>query len=63
MLAISRNIDQKILIGDDIEILVVRMRRGQVVLGITAPRTIPVDREEVRRAKQAPAAPKGGGGG
>ena len=47
MLVLSRKKYQKILIGDDIEIVVVEIRGDKVHLGITAPKEVPVHREEV----------------
>ncbi len=52
MLVLSRQRDQKIMIGDDIEITVVDIRRDKVRLGITAPKRIPVHRKEVYDAIQ-----------
>ena len=49
MLVLSRKKDEKIFIGPDIEIMVVEIRGDKVRLGITAPREIPVHREEVQR--------------
>lgn len=47
MLVLSRNIDEKIRIGEDITIVVVDVQGGKVRLGIEAPRTVPVHREEI----------------
>lgn len=47
MLIISRNIAEKIRIGDDIEIMVLEVTGQQVRLGIKAPKSIDVHREEV----------------
>ena len=52
MLVLSRQRDQKIMIGDDIEIIVVDIRRDKVRLGITAPKSVPVHRKEVYDAIQ-----------
>jgi len=52
MLVLSRREGGEILIGDDVRIEVVEIRRNLVRLGITAPRETPVDRPEVRRSKQ-----------
>lgn len=46
MLLLTRNQDESILIGDDIEIVVVRTGT-RVKLGITCPRNIPVHRREI----------------
>jgi len=47
MLVLSRQKDQTIVIGDDIEITVVAIRGDKVSLGINAPRSIAVHRKEV----------------
>lgn len=47
MLVLTRKLDERIFIGDDIIITVVSVRGDQVRLGIDAPRHIRVDREEV----------------
>ena len=47
MLVLSRKVNQRIMIGDDIEIVVVDIRGEQVQIGIKAPRDIPVHRLEV----------------
>ena len=51
MLTITRRLYERIMIGDDIIIEVKEISRGQVRLSISAPRNVPVDREEVYRAK------------
>ena len=47
MLVLSRQKDETIMIGDDVEITVVDIRGDKVRLGITAPTTVPVHRKEV----------------
>jgi len=47
MLILSRRVNEKIVIGDDIVVSVVEVRGDQVKLGIDAPRTVKVFREEV----------------
>lgn len=47
MLVLSRKLSEKVLIGSDIEIVVVDIDRGKIRLGITCPRAIPIFREEV----------------
>jgi len=47
MLVLSRQKDETIMIGDDIEVTVVDIRGDKVRLGITAPREISVHRKEV----------------
>ena len=50
MLVLSRQRDETIMIGDDVEITVVDIRGDKVRLGINAPRTIQVHRKEVYEA-------------
>ena len=47
MLVLSRQKDETIMIGDNIEITVVDIRGDKVRLGINAPQKIPVHRKEV----------------
>lgn len=49
MLKLTRKAGEKIMIGDDIEITIVgtARNRNQFVVGIDAPRDVPVDREEI----------------
>ena len=53
MLVLNRYKDESIVIGDNIEVKIVDVRIGgakRVMLGITAPRDIPVHRKEVQDA-------------
>ena len=47
MLVLSRQRDESIMIGDQIEITVVDIRSDKVRLGISAPRTVHVHRKEI----------------
>ena len=47
MLVLSRRVDESLLIDKDIKITVLDIKGGQVRLGITAPQSIKVHREEV----------------
>ena len=50
MLVLSRQRDETIMIGDEVEITVVDIRGDKVRLGINAPRHIAVHRKEVYEA-------------
>ncbi|GIW96688.1 MAG: carbon storage regulator [Pirellulaceae bacterium] len=50
MLVLSRHRDESIMIGDDVVITVVDIRGDKVRLGIEAPQSIPVHRQEVYEA-------------
>jgi carbon storage regulator len=52
MLVLSRQRDESIMIGDNIEITIVDIRGDKVRLGINAPNTVPVHRKEVYQAIQ-----------
>jgi carbon storage regulator len=52
MLILSRRVNEKIVIGDDIVVSVIEVRGDQVKLGIEAPRNVKVFREEVFLAIQ-----------
>jgi len=47
MLVLSRQKDESIIIGDDVEVTIVDVRGNKVRLGITAPKNISVHRREV----------------
>lgn len=52
MLVLTRKRDESIIIGDSIKVTVVDVRGDQVKLGIEAPRSIPVHREEIYKEIQ-----------
>jgi carbon storage regulator len=53
MLVLTRRPGQSILIGDGVEVVVVRVEGDRVVLGIEAPREVRVVRGELLRAVEA----------
>ncbi len=53
MLILSRKIGEKIIINDEIEIVVVDSNSTGVKLGINAPKTVSIYREELYREIQA----------
>lgn len=52
MLVLSRGRDESIIIGDNVVVTIVDIRRDKVRLGIEAPGEIPVHRREVYEAIQ-----------
>jgi len=50
VLVLSRKVNQAIVIGDDVRIVVVSVDGDQVKLGVEAPRSISVHRAEVYQA-------------
>jgi carbon storage regulator len=47
MLILSRKINEKIMIGEDISVSIIEIRGDQVKLGVDAPRSVKVFRREV----------------
>lgn len=62
MLVLTRKIGEQIIIGDNIRVTVVSVGPGRVKIGIEAPPSVVVDRQEVfdkKREERAAAAPVG----
>ena len=53
MLVLSRKVGERIWIGEEISVTVVRIAGGVVRLGIQAPKGLPVVREELRQQLEA----------
>jgi carbon storage regulator len=58
MLVLTRKLMEKLYIGDEICITVVRLEGGQVRLGIEAPRHIPVVRAELTAGQAMAGSPE-----
>jgi carbon storage regulator len=54
MLVLTRKLMEKLFIGDNICVTVVRLEGGQVRLGIDAPRDVPVVRAELVPERPSP---------
>ena len=50
MLVLSRSTDESIMIGEDVEVIIIDVRRNKVRLGINAPKSVAVHRKEVYEA-------------
>ncbi len=59
MLVLTRKVGERILVGDEIAITVVRVTGGGVRIGIEAPNEMPVVREELtlKQTGEAPTDP------
>jgi len=53
MLILSRKINEKIIIGDNIAVSIIEVRGDQVRIGVDAPKNIKVFRQEVFEAIKA----------
>lgn len=63
MLVLTRKSGESVAIGDDVTIKVIEIQGGQVRLGIEAPPSTPVHREEVLARIKAEMMRAAGGGG
>ena len=52
MLVLARRLNQSIIIGNDIEIVIVDIKGDQVKIGIKAPKTVSVHRAEIHQEIQ-----------
>ncbi len=47
MLVLTRKLGQRLIIDDNVVVTVLSIRNGQVRIGIEAPRSVPIKREEI----------------
>ena len=52
MLVLTRKVEESILIGDDVEIMVLGVSGDKVRIGINAPREVEVFRKEVKDSRE-----------
>ncbi len=55
MLVLSRKVGERIVVGDNITITVVRMGNGSVRIGVEAPQDLPIMRQELMLREASPA--------
>lgn len=58
MLVLARRVGERILIGDDITVTVVRVNPGSVRIGIEAPDDMSIVREEIKDQAETRAKPR-----
>ncbi len=49
MLVLSRKLGERVLVGEDIEVVVLEVEGDRVKLGFDAPRYVPICRAEIHR--------------
>ena len=47
MLALSRKVNESVMIGNDVEITILEIKGDQVKIGIAAPKSVPIYRKEI----------------
>lgn len=47
MLALSRRVNESIIIGNDVEVTILEVKGDQVKIGINAPKAVPIYRKEI----------------
>jgi carbon storage regulator len=47
VLILTRRVGEKVMIGDDVSVTVLRVKGNQVRLGVDAPKSVSVQREEI----------------
>lgn len=47
MLVLTRRIGEALMVGHEITVMILRVQGNQVKLGVTAPKDVPVHREEI----------------
>ena len=47
MIALSRKLNESIMLGNDIEITILEIKGDQVKIGINAPKSVPIYRKEI----------------
>ena len=57
MLVLSRKVGERILIGDNVAVTIVRVSQGTVRIGVEAPTGVPIVREEIQHQRQPVAGP------
>lgn len=53
MLVLTRKTEESIIIGDDVEVMVLGVSGDKVRIGISAPREVEVFRKEVKESRDA----------
>ena len=52
MLKLTRQVDEKIMIGENVTVMVSAIKGSQIRIGVDAPRDVQVNREEIYQRNQ-----------
>lgn len=52
MLILTRKVGETIMIGDEIQVTILGVKGNQVRVGVAAPKSVPVNREEIHKKIQ-----------
>ena len=58
MLILTRRVGESVMIGEDVTVTVLRVKGNQVRLGVNAPKTVSVQREEILKKIQGGESPR-----
>ena len=47
MLVLTRRLEQRVIIGENITVTILEIRGNQIRIGIEAPKEVPISREEI----------------
>jgi len=62
VLILTRRVGEKVMIGDDVSVTVLRVKGNQVRLGVDAPKSVSVQREEIFNRMKSEGAEPGAAG-
>ena len=54
MLVLTRKVGEEIVIGENVHVIVVAIRGDKVRIGVSAPKEVVVDRQEVHERRRLP---------
>jgi carbon storage regulator len=58
MRVLSRKVGQSLRVGKDVTLTILHQDRNEIRIGISAPRNVPIQRQELHERLRSPAAPQ-----